>query len=531
MAVGSHDIGSPTPECDDPGDGSRNMQHGLFSLIFPPNYDAERPQKYGLIMLNAGAGTTGMEKLFITDGGPDAVEMVAASVERGGAGIVAIFGNAGGRGSMGYQDEYADATNLLMTILDAHANVDINRVVTLGGSRGGASALFHASRPNRNYTVEAAFARAPLLFMGSEMIMHVNYLPLHANYRPALCWIDPLGCQFAAQWDHNPPPGVPPVFAAGPIVNTTDVHLANDASAWGVRDGFDSGAWVELCSSPRDYNAGSGHLLQYFDDLPAHVSKRMNNVLGAGHGGAGELCRAHTRTYVLDKLAGRPDYVGRFDAEVASGEYHLRLTTDDATPFDYDIDELEALQMGCGDRPPMLLLPAVQEYRQGMGPTEPSQVVILGSEGRHFKAVLHDGSPLRNPIHTWEGQLGDDPALLPAGCEYYPLPTSRDNVLCRFNDGIDLCVGPSPYPGIILAKCGWQFFYDCNDDGVPEEIDSSHTPYAPQAEAELWVSPVQCNGLDSCAPAPLGVERPPFGGVPASISPCWNHANSMCLPW
>jgi hypothetical protein len=531
MAVGNHIIGSPTPECDDPGDRSRNMQHGLFSLVFPPYYDTDRPQKYGLLLLNPGAGTTGMEKLFLTDGGLDAVEMVGASVEQGGSGVVVIIGNAGGRDAMGLQDEYADATNLMMSVLEAHANVDINRVVTVGGSRGGTSALFHASRPGRNYTVEAAFARAPQLFMGSELIMHVNYLPLHRDYPPALCWIDPLGCEFAADWDHMPPPGVPPVYGAGPIVNSTDVAMANAASPWGVRNGFDPGTWVELCSGPRDYLAGSGHLLQYYDDLVPHVTKRMNNVLGTGHGGAGELCRAHTRTYVLDKLAGRLDFAGLFDTEVDPGEFHLRLTTNDATPFDYDISELEPLQMGCGSRPPMLLLPAVQEYRQGVGPTEPSQVVILGTEGHRFKALLHDGSPSRNPIHIWEGRLGDDPLLLPPGCEYYPLPTSRDNVLCRYNDGIDLCVGPSPYPAIIIAKCGWEFYYDCDLDGVLETIDSSHTPYAPQAEAELWVSPSQCNGLDGCAPAPLGVERPPFGGVPASISPCWNPANTMCLPW
>ena len=531
MAVGTHIIGSPTPEFDDLGDGSHNMQHGLFTLVFPPGYDVGRSEPYPLLFLNPGAGTTGFEKLHLTEGGLDAVEMVGASVDVEGRGVVAVVGNAGGRDTLGHHDEYGEAIDFFMTILADHGNIDTGRIVTVGGSRGGTCALYHASRPGRDYTVEAAFARAPMVLLGAELTLRVNYLPLHLDYQPALCWLDPLGCQFAAEWDHFPPPGIPPAFGARPYANTTDVAMANAAGIFGVRDGFDPGAWVEVCSSPRDYLGGSGHVLEYFDALPVHVDKRLNYVLGAGHGGSGEHCRTNTRTYVLDKLAERSDFVGMFDASVAPGEHIYRLSTNDSDPFNDAVSELDSLQVACGERPPMLLLPAVQEYRDGVGPTEPSNVLIMGTQGHGFRAVLHDGSPARNPIHVWEGVLGDDPLLLPPGCEYYPLPSSRDNVLCRYESGIEFCSGPSPFPGVILASCGWEFFYDCDQDGLLEAVDPSHTPYAPQAPPELWVAPSACTGLTSCSPAPVGVERPPYPGVPSAISPCWNHSNTSCSPF
>lgn len=553
--VGSPAANSAHPACDGP---AHDQGQGLFALAVPPGFDARRARKYPVVFVSPGTSTSLQEQFFVPEAwrvleGPSPElfpRLLGQSVRSGGSGVLILFGSAGGQGSQGTNAEYAKAVNAAMQHLAQRANADLEQVVTVGISRGGSNALLHASRPGRNYTVVGAFAEVPATRYSHLATLPLPLMPVHGSLGALTCGVD-ADCANAWRWDHVPAPGAPPYEVFRAWFDEVAPERVDALGPWGLRDGFDDGAWVELCSGERDHAAGGGLAFEYVAALPARVRSRLNYVFGSAHRGNLYFCERHLEDLVLDRLAGNGTFAGRFQ-QVDAGTFFFRIPLDDqgAAAGTRASDFTPMSASGCGSPPPVLVVPYWQEYRADAGAAEPSGFVLTGDLSRRWRVDLTQAVSLATPVLSWQGGGG---APLPAGCQPFPVPTSTSGVLCRYADGIGACAGGAslgcgPTSASCHAICGWRLAFDCDADGTAEAIDPQRTPFqnwllvgnvpsdaGVQSYAYLVVAKQQCFsmggnaalGLPPCLPS-AGFS--PWIGFPQTLSPCLNPASTGCAP-
>jgi hypothetical protein len=554
FAVGDPTPLSPHPACDGP---AHDRGQGLFALAVPPGFDARRARKYPVVFVNPGTTTSLQEQFFIPEAWR-AVEgsspelwpkLLGQSVRGGGEGVLILFGSAGGQGSQGTNGEYAKAVNAAMQLLAERANADLGRVVTVGISRGGSNALIHASRAGRNYTAVGAFAEVPATRYSHLVTLPLPLMPNHGAYTTLTCATDP-DCANGWRWDHSPAPGSAPYELFRPWFNEVDLTRVDARGPWGLRNGFDTGAWVELCTGDRDHAAG-GVAQEYLAGLPSRVQGRLNYVFGSAHRGNLYFCERHLEEFVLDRLVGNANFTATFQ-RVDAGTFYYRIPLNDQGPSagTRASDYTPMTANGCGSPPPVLVVPLWQEYRADAGVTEPAGFLLTGDLSRRWRVDLTLAVSSATPVLSWQGGGG---AALPAGCEPYPVAGSTTGVVCRYAGGIDACTGGSSVgcgasSETCRALCGWRLAFDCNGDGTAEAIDPQRTPFqnwalvgilpddaGTQSYAYLVVGKKQCFSmggnallnLPACIPT---VAFSPWIGFPQTLSPCLNPGSTACAP-
>jgi len=518
---------SPTPEADgvDHDSGA-----SLFALVFPPDYDAERPQPYPLVLIGPGGGGTSLKGVL----GPEPSDPVVAavveqqltslatlsaeSVVNGGQGVVIALTNAGGQGSHGVGTEHLSAMNEIVARLQDIGNISFQDIVTSGGSRGGQMAFLYASFEDREYSVRAAFgAVAPSHFTALATAPR-SLFPLHS--------FDTLSN-----------------FTPESIYGSSDPLVGDKFSSIGAVGNFDPGAWVEVTGSHRDWTGGAGIVVDYFDALPANLDTRLNLVHGSAHGGSTGPANEHFRLFVLDVLARSASYAGQF-ATVATGVHNYRLANDPAAPFaDEWPSGYELLTPAFNQRiPGALLLPHVVQRDlsvPGSPVHESSGFVVVGDPGRAWEVDLVE--PVSgNIVRSWSGVVGSPPSA----CSAFPRAISTVGALCPFDTETDQCFASGAD-----TFCRWAFRYDEDGDGSVTDVPTHYTPFInPQAVQWLFgpmdqpvplltARPESCfafdpleNGCGMATDASAGLPYNPHVGLPFEVNLCLNYATSDCTP-
>jgi len=134
------------------------IQGATYTIVLPPNW--KRANKVPVVLSGNGAGTSNNARLW-KGSGTELISAVSIGSAAGHSGLIAAYSNAGGTESQGVDDHTYKSVGVFFDFI-AQNGGDPQRAITVGGSRGGGTALMWAINPlNLNYTVLAVFADIP----------------------------------------------------------------------------------------------------------------------------------------------------------------------------------------------------------------------------------------------------------------------------------------------------------------------------------------------------------------------------------
>ncbi len=129
----------------------------LATYILPPHWTASPAIRYPIVCM----GYYDLHQAVFMDGGLEMLKLVGRAYTEGGRSAVTMLWNGGGAtgGTRTFQRSAYDNAALMFNIAATEYGADQNSIITLGGSRGGISALMMAGNPySSSYKVKYAIA-------------------------------------------------------------------------------------------------------------------------------------------------------------------------------------------------------------------------------------------------------------------------------------------------------------------------------------------------------------------------------------
>lgn len=164
-----------------------NIPHGnsLFTVVLPPEWKWDTPTRYPVLLRGAGylSDNNGIYDYEKNPRAFERIKWVANSVDIG-PGLIAVFSNAGGRESQGVHSNAFDDVGSFLNLLTnfpvwpggggqmgtINLGADLTKIITDGGSRGGATALaWGVKLAEYNCDVLGIHASVPPLKLGSML--------------------------------------------------------------------------------------------------------------------------------------------------------------------------------------------------------------------------------------------------------------------------------------------------------------------------------------------------------------------------
>jgi hypothetical protein len=215
-----------------------NFQYGnsLFTIFFPPYW--KMSDAYPIVLTGLGYGFDN-NYMYLTGSMATGLAVnVANSVDNGGAGLMAVQSNCGGREALGISEDALDDVGSFMQNVVAQYGGDINRVVTKGASRAGNTALVWGANPNADiyhYNTLAIHSYVPPVKIGSMITLSRATFP---SLQEVLNTI--LGSDYAYRHDYVDEdsgtvmtPQEKSGAALSVILGTTSPEEADNLSAYG----------------------------------------------------------------------------------------------------------------------------------------------------------------------------------------------------------------------------------------------------------------------------------------------------------
>jgi len=419
--------------------------------------------------------------------------------EYDGQGFVYIQSNGGGDGSVGFTEGFLKDVSRMIDQLHREFYCDRNRVVTVGGSRGGGVALQvavnpHAGQPGfQTYNVLGIFSRtAPLGGGTMSQIPITNNPTLNALYNAEM---GPSG----GRYDNDPPPIEDPAPVLGAPMGTTDIQEANDWSPDGIHVENLRGKYIFLMHGTQDSWMSEKHWLSFERQLSLDgIPHTAFCFLNTGHhlpGGAGpwQSVFADFVTSMMDDVNFDPSVYVPPDAPHGIFEhgrdYYWKGDLHEPTNWENVVHLPDQLE---------LPFSATIPYRMGRvvndGPPdachEPGCIQLHGSAGRAWIVEFYDDTgPLPDPWHMRTGTF-----------------KVKGEVKARA-ETVDICWGYEGLPRIDTAQYyEYRIWYE-DLDGVMQEV-TDYTNYASspgnRLPARTWITedqPYPSDPLEGYYPA------------------------------
>lgn len=461
--------------------------HGTFTMFFSEYFDSNSVEKNILIVQPCSWNVTPNEVFQSTSNPPHlhALFVHNSYAHHYNRGAVYLIYNSGGHGCLGINENNREDMSEMIKLMCTRFNCDQDRVVFMGASRAGVSALMSALNIDREYDYKpAALAVSGLpLSIGN---MARTAVGVHAELCNAyyVLFMD----HEAHRYTSDNPPASDPSELIRWIMDTSDCAEANDNSPDWQEAYFDN----LLHAAPLICKFSTKDGFQRYDANLAFEQKLARNgvkvcsfhMLRKGHmtdGGTtpfdaliGELVNRLLDDPDYDPTSFSPSSVANVKCSSGTGpaeagrNYYLRLEYWDylaASGGTYEhLDSQNELPFSA-------IFPHYigAHVLDGMEEEEfePGEIYIMGAAGRAWEVNIdaegsYGGTPFDQQIAHFEGDFGSDLATDPWG-ESYCIKWSYEGI--PVTDGF---TEPPNYPNSVLTY-RFQFLYE-NETGQMVDV-------------------------------------------------------------